>query len=695
MAPPHDSNPIQSLASVINEERERIARLWSKRLIVELNEVEAPSRDLREPLLDLVTELGRLLRDRGEDAVALWAEVVRAHGAARYDLRFEAEDLSRELKVLQQVLLRIYSRRRGRLEPEVAELIAEIIGEADAAAHAAYARILRTEEVRMREAAMMESVLEHIDVGIMLAEDDGRISYATPPVRELLGVPARVLMGANVEALRSILQRLNARHPNGNRFRVSELPLVRALKEKQDIRSVPMIIDRLSDGRQAVLEFSATPVLEEGTNDLYGVVQTFADRTDTTQKAQELAAAYEQLRSLQGRLLQRTRAQALGQLASGAAHNLNNYLNVLRLRMTLLRRGYKPEYLDALDRAVTNIGELVARLQDFANQRSEEELQQVQLPHVIEDALEMVRPELERREPPVQLDARLEGEALGKVDPSALGELLVNLIMSSAARVPEGGTVKVRSHPVNGWFELTVEQPGVTYSQDDLIRLFDPLKGKTPAPQLSLLLAVGRHQVQHWGGELWAENQPDGGGAAFRLRLPIVQEVEAEEQRARKLEVERRRRPQTRRVLVVDDEPENARMMGEVLTDEGYQVGVATSGEEAIRLWHQGKFDAALLDALLPDVSGWSVAREIRKVTPNALVAVVTGADVRGQNRDNLALVDAVFRKPIDVGELDEFLAQTQPTQRPPEGAGARESFEAGEPAAPRPSGPGPGPVIH
>src|SRR4051812_25354673 len=85
--------PTALLASVVTEERERIARLWSKRLNLELNEVEARSRDLRAPLLDIVTELGRLLRDRGEDAVKLWPEVVRSHGSVRYDLRFEPEDV--------------------------------------------------------------------------------------------------------------------------------------------------------------------------------------------------------------------------------------------------------------------------------------------------------------------------------------------------------------------------------------------------------------------------------------------------------------------------------------------------------------------------------------------------------------------------------------------------------------------------
>lgn len=656
-----DFDPISALAAILGEERERIARLWSKRLQAELHEVEARSKDLRRPLSHLVNELARLLRDRGEDGIRLWSEVIRSHGAARYDLRYEPDDLARELKVLQQVLLRVYARRRGAIEPQIAELVAEIIGEASAAVHASYARVLRTEEVRLRETAVMESLLQHIDVGVVLAEEDGRLSYATPPVSHLLGIPARVLAGASMDALRSVLVQLNARHPNGEPYRVSDLPFARALKSKEEIRGASMVINRLRDGREVFLEMNAIPVREEGTDELYGVVQTLVDRTETTQRARELTLAYEELRRLQGRLLQRTRAQALGQLASGAAHNLNNFLNVLRLRLTLLRREFKPEYLDALDRTVTNITELVARLQDFAAPRSDEALPSGQVLPTVREAVELARPDLERTEPPVQLQTMLVGDPMAKFDGPALRELVVNLTLFVRERLTSGGTIAVRNEMDDGWVVISIEDTGSPFGEEELMRLFDPLKGRSPAPHLSLLLAVGRTQVQHWGGDLFAENLPEGRGIAFRIRLPQAKPAEVAAEAPVPVEVVRHVPAYgVRRVLVVDDEPENARMMAEVLTEEGYEVCVATRGDEGLRMWEDGAFDAALLDALLPDLSGWSVARNIRKTSPDALLAVVTGGDVRGQNRENLAVVDAVFRKPVDVGALDEFLSQTQ-----------------------------------
>ena len=116
-----------------------------------------------------------------------------------------------------------------------------------------------------------------------------------------------------------------------------------------------------------------------------------------------------------------------------------------------------------------------------------------------------------------------------------------------------------------------------------------------------------------------------------------------------------------RRVLVVDDDFENARVTAEVLTEEGYDVKVANDGAAARAIWTAGPFDAALLDAVMPDVSGWELAAFLREKHPEASLAVVTGADVRGIKKEELARVDAVFRKPVEAGVLDEFLSGDHP----------------------------------
>ncbi|PTL84152.1 response regulator [Vitiosangium sp. GDMCC 1.1324] len=670
--PPVD--PVAALLQLLEEEEERVVRLWAKRIRAETYELDLPGRNLRAPLRRLMDELVRLLRDRGTDALRLWPEVVRSHGARRYDQRFDPEDLAREFKALEEVLLYVYARRNGRLEPEVATFVVELVGEAHASAQASFARVLKTEEVRFREAAVMESVLHHVEVGILLAEADGTVSFATPPVSRLIGVPMRAVVGSRSQtSLAAVLTQVNARHPNGEPFKVSDMPFMRAQRERGPVRGVMMVVERPGGG-EATLELSATPIWEEE-GELAGVIQTLTDRTEAANKTKALVSAHGELRRLQGRLLQRTRTQALGQLASGAAHALNNFLNVLRLRITLLRREFKPEHLDALDKTVGQIGELVARLQEFNVQRTEEQISDVQVDATVREALELARAELEQREHPVTVDLRLGSPGAVRADPGFFRELVVNLLLAERERLSDGGgrvAVETRADE-DGWSMLRVEDSGPPYEADEMARMFDPLNREAGAPQLSLMLAVARNQVQRWGGELSVENLPGGRGAAFVVRLPLARATEEAAERAatgRGAAVPRRFQ-QTRRVLVVDDDPDNARMMAEVLGEEGYDVKMANSGDVALKMWDERRYDAALLDAVMPDMSGWDVARELRKRSPQALLAIVTGMDVRGQNRANLALVDAVFRKPIDVGALDDFLGQSESPSASGGGSGA------------------------
>ncbi|WP_043406936.1 response regulator [Archangium violaceum] len=663
----HDTPPpvdaVAAVLQLLEEESERVVRLWSKRIRAETYELDISGRNLRAPLRRLIDELVRLLRDRGRDALALWPEVVRSHGARRYNQRFEVEDLAREFKSLEEVLLYVYARRNeGVLEPEVATFIVELVGEAHASAQASFARVLRTEEVRFREAAVMESVLHHVEVGILLAEVDGTVSFATPPVSRLIGVPMRAVVGSRSQSpLSVVLSQVNARQPNGESFKVADMPFMRALKERGPVRGVMMVVERPGGG-EATLEMSATPIWEEE-GELAGVIQTFTDRTEAATKTKALMSANDAVRRLQGRLLQRTRTQALGQLASGAAHALNNFLNVLRLRITLLRREFKPEHLDALDKTVGQVGELVARLQEFNVQRTEEQLSDVQVDATVREALELARAELEGREHPVTVEQRLGEPGAVRADPGFFRELVVNLLLAERERLSDqGGRVLVETRrEADGWVSLRVADSSTQYEAEDMTRMFDPLNREAGAPQLSLLLAVARNQVQRWGGELTVENLPEG-GAAFVVRLPLARSEEEAERGRESPEAAAgpRRFQQTRRVLVVDDDPDNARMMAEVLGEEGYDVKVANSGDVALKMWDERRYDAALLDAVMPDMSGWEVARELRKRSPQALLAIVTGMDVRGQNRANLALVDAVFRKPIDVGALDDFLGQSE-----------------------------------
>jgi two-component system, cell cycle sensor histidine kinase and response regulator CckA len=651
---------VAALADLVGAEKDRIVRLWAKRLVAG-TQVEATSASIREPLGRMVYELARLLKERGEDALRLWPEAVRSHGHRRFSDRYEAGDLVREMNALQHVLLFVYARRCGELDPEVAELIAELVGEGAAAAVAAFTRVLRTEEVRFREAALMESVLHHVEMGVLVAEEDGTISFATAPVERLLGVPVHTLRGATAhERLAAVLRLRGAQHPDGAPFRVSELPLLRAIREKAPVRGVTCVLHR-PDGTEATVEMAAVPLFDDASagegGELVGAIQTLVDRTESATQTRELSRAYRDLSEVQGNLLARTRSRAIGQLAGSTAHALNNFLNVLRLRLTLLRKDARPDHLDALDRLARKMGEMISRLQDFGSEAAAPEPAEVELEGAVREAIELTRERLEAGDHPVRLEVSALQKGRVRAEPVFLREVVMGLLLAARERMPEGGTVVLESHEEGGLVLLRISDEGPPVAPDELPALFDPLKGKPAAPERSLLLGVARAEVQRWGGELLVEPRGEPAhGVSFALRLPLIEAPALERPAAGAHEGERKR--SAMRVLVVDDDPDNAWMLAQVLGDEGYQVQVAHSAAVARELWSHQHFDAALLDVMMPDVSGWELARELRQTAPATLLAMVTGADVRGQSRATLAQVDAVFGKPIDVGALDEFLSQ-------------------------------------
>jgi len=247
-----------------------------------------------------------------------------------------------------------------------------------------------------------------------------------------------------------------------------------------------------------------------------------------------------------------------------------------------------------------------------------------------------------------------------------LRELVVHLLLAARDRMPGGGTLKVSTRGEPGNQLLSVTDSGPALSPAELARLFDPLVPSS-RPQLALLLAVGRGQVERWGGQLWCEGGEAGAsGVRFVVRLPVEAPRPAATVPVKAGPATPERAPvpsphvpaRARQVLVVDDDVDNAAALAEVLEAEGYAVKVAHSGDAALAAWEKFHFDAALLDALMPHLDGWTLARTLRGRTPEAKLAIITGADVRGQSRETLAQVDAVFRKPLDMEALDEFLTR-------------------------------------
>lgn len=659
-----------ALGSFLSEHEERIVKRASKDLKFALD--EGISREQRHRSVpSLIGALGSLLLERGPEAAQLWAEEVRSQGRQVFEDRRDVGDLIREFGALHRAVLEEWGRRAGAMGFDVAELLGECIGEGTAAAVADYVRWARGEQVEFRESALIHTLLENLDEGLLLIEADGTFSFATRPTYTLLGGRVHAALGRPLAdpAMEELLADIRARTLDGAPVRPSDLPAARTLSTGEP--SGPFLMQVHTERGERILELGAVPIWNdegrhEGREGLRGVIGTARDRTVEARRTQELKEANRELTELHTRLLHRSRAQAMGELASGAAHALNNQLNTMHLRLRLLRENPGPEQVEGLERAVNDTAKLVAWLQQFSSQRPAGPVESVDLDALVREAIALVRPEARRTgEGGIRLAVTAGTPPRIRGNPSELREVLVSLLLYVRDQLAAGGGLEVTTGVEAGGilcriaFRADVGGP----ARPEEWGLGALPEGSGPAA-LALAAMTAREMLSRWGGGLETRSL-ETGGAEFVLSFSPAAAVAEEAPPPAQQEAFHRH------VLVIDDDPDNAAMLAEVLAAEGHFTDTASTGREALEKWKTGPFDIALIDLLMPDMSGTEVAAALHSQRPSAHLALVTGWELDEEQRRS-APVQAVFRKPVDLNNLLQFLAPAP-----------------GEPAAPSPA-PGP-----
>jgi signal transduction histidine kinase len=244
--------------------------------------------------------------------------------------------------------------------------------------------------------------------------------------------------------------------------------------------------------------------------------------------------AEEELERAREALIEREHLRALGEMASGIAHDLGSTLNAMRLRLELIQRDTEfaerqRSHLDALVRIVSDARMRVSRLQDFARQRPEQAQpgEPVLLADVVREAVEIARGDIEDRAARAGLvvDVEVEVPPLPRVRGSAadLRYVFINLLLNARDAMPNGGTIRVRGRAGHGQVVLTVEDEGTGIPEEHLHSIFRPFFTTKGNQGTGLGLAMAYGIVSRAGGTITAANRPEG-GARFTLTFPALSE---------------------------------------------------------------------------------------------------------------------------------------------------------------------------
>jgi signal transduction histidine kinase/CheY-like chemotaxis protein len=384
------------------------------------------------------------------------------------------------------------------------------------------------------------------------------------------------------------------------------------------------------------------------------------DVTERARGERELARAREQ-RAAQERM------RAVGELASGVAHDLNNVLHAMALRIDVLRRDAaaagerRDQALAALARMVEGAAARVSRLQDLAFRRCDAPASDLDLRGVVDEALEAARPELARAHAPGEGAVRVELDlpALPRLVGSAgeLRDVFVGLLLNARDAMPGGGTVRVSARWDGERVLVTVRDDGPGIAREALPRIFDPFFTTKGRKGTGLGLAIARSVMLRLGGDLRARNDH---GAVFELAFPVSSCAPRPERPAAVAP------PGGARVLVVDDDPDVLEAVSLVLEDLGQVVDTAPSGPAALAQLDGGaRYDLVLCDVGMPGMSGWSVAEQVRRRAPGVRLFLITGwAREIGPDDARRGLVDGILPKPLPVDALRALLATAAPGER-------------------------------
>jgi signal transduction histidine kinase/ActR/RegA family two-component response regulator/HAMP domain-containing protein len=391
-----------------------------------------------------------------------------------------------------------------------------------------------------------------------------------------------------------------------------------------------------------------------------------------------LQQAYDDLRQSQQVVMQQERLRALGQMASGIAHDINNAISpvtlytesLLETEPNLSTRAR--DYLTTIQRSMDDVTQTVTRMREFYRQREPQlALIPVNLNNLVSQVLDLTRVRWTdmAQENGVVIEQHTE---LADNLPAILGveseirEALTNLIFNAVDAMPQGGKLTLRtrvameprasqkdSSPAAGSAVVEIVDSGIGMDEDTRRRCLEPFFTTKGERGTGLGLAMVYGTVQRHNAEIEIDSAV-GKGTCMRILFPIPATATATTTTV----IHPPSAPLRMRLLVVDDDPLIIKSLRDILEADGHEVVTANGGQagmDTFRAAHQsGKsFSVVITDLGMPYIDGRKVASAVKALSPATSVIMLTGWGQRmAADGDIPAHVDRVLSKPPKLREL-------------------------------------------
>ncbi len=387
---------------------------------------------------------------------------------------------------------------------------------------------------------------------------------------------------------------------------------------------------------------------------------------ENAQLFSELKKTLTELKQAQEQIVQTEKLKALGEMASGVAHDFNNVLAVILGNIQLLSHQLDQlspeairERLNAIERSSKDGAETVRRIQEFTGIRRDKEFTPVPINDLLRGVIGVTEPRWKdlAQSRGIQIDLGTQFEEVPFVlgNPSELREVLTNIIFNAIDAMPGGGKLTLSTHhPAEDWVEVRITDTGVGMMDEVKRRVFDPFFTTKGVTNSGLGMSVSYGIIKRHGGEILIESLP-GQGSTFAIHLPtgyFSEEAEVQEA-AFPLGTP------PARILVVDDDAAIQEVLNRMLTAKGHQVVVASDGEKGIEQFKAGQFDLVITDLGMPKLSGWDVGKIVKGMAPHVPVAMITGWGVEVQREKMVENgIDIILPKPFNFEQISQTVAR-------------------------------------
>jgi len=366
-----------------------------------------------------------------------------------------------------------------------------------------------------------------------------------------------------------------------------------------------------------------------------------------------------------------TKLTALGEIACGVAHDLNNFLTSALGTLQLLSQDIqdpkiKKEFA-VIELAILDGAETLRRLHRFYKKKVHETFVGVDLKEILEDSIAFTKAKwhTEARLKNTHFDLVYDRRRLPPIqgNPTELREVFTNLLLNAIDAMPRGGRIVIHTKTDRLTVSTAITDTGKGIPQEIQSKIFEPFFTTKGAHGTGLGLSVAYGIISRHQGSIVVDSV-EGVGSTFTVTFPAVPRKEAEF----KAPPQETAVPQASgaRILVIDDDPTIVKVLERILQKAKNDVVTAQSGEEAIRRFVKGKpFDVVFTDIGLPDLSGFEVTKALRERDGQTRIILLTGwGEAIDKAQIEACGADLVVAKPFEVTKILSLVQQAMQVMR-------------------------------